>query len=66
MMISGAATGINTSGVSIGHAERQNSNNDYKMKHNSSNQSIHSQKKIGGGISTIRKPGAGGELDNSF
>ena len=44
-------------------------NGDYKMKHNSSNQSIHSQKKIGS-ISTIRKPGAGGGqivmLDNSF
>jgi hypothetical protein len=34
------------------------------MKHNSSNQSIHSQKKIGG-ISAIRKPG-GGVLDQSF
>jgi len=38
------------------------------MKHNSSNQSIHSQKKLGS-ISAIRKPGPGGGmivLDNSF
>lgn len=41
------------------------------MKHNSSNQSFHSQKKIvggAGGMSTIRKPGGHGgpSLDNSF
>ena len=48
MMISGNATGINSS--SVGPSE-------FKMKHNSSNQSMHSQKKIGA-ISNIRKPGA--------
>lgn len=41
------------------------------MKHNSSNQSFHSQKKMAGahvGMTTIRKPGAIGapSLDNSF
>jgi hypothetical protein len=50
MMISGNATGINNSSVGLNP-------NEYKMKHNSSNQSMHSQKKIGN-ISTIRKPGA--------
>ena len=47
MMISGNATGINNSSVGLNP----------QMKHNSSNQSMHSQKKIGN-ISTIRKPGA--------
>ena len=47
------------------------SSHEFKMKHNSSNQSFHSQKKIGGGaggMSTIRKPGGHGAptLDNSF
>lgn len=44
MMISGNATGMNSSHIP-------------QMKHNSSNQSMHSQKKMGN-ISTIRKPGA--------
>ena len=58
MMVNGnsAAINMNTSGMSL-------NNNEYKMKHNSSNQSIPSQKKAG--ISTIRKPAAG-SLDNSF
>lgn len=47
------------------------SSHEFKMKHNSSNQSFHSQKKIAGagGMSTIRKPGghnAPPTLDNSF
>lgn len=47
------------------------SSHEFKMKHNSSNQSFHSQKKMGGagGMSTIRKPGghnAPPTLDNSF
>lgn len=53
MMISGNAAALNSSGQ----------NDNVKMKHNNSNQSIPTQKKIG--ISTIRKPGAG-SLDNSF
>lgn len=48
------------------------SSHEFKMKHNSSNQSFHSQKKITGGphvaMTTIRKPGAlaAPSLDNSF
>jgi hypothetical protein len=47
MVISGNATGINSSGVSVGQGANQvngtNANQaDYKMKHNSSNHSIHS------------------------
>ena len=56
MMISG-----NSAGLSHSNLAHQN---DYKMKHNNSNQSIHSQKK--GGIAVIRKPGPNGSLDNSF
>ena len=37
-----------------------------KMKHNNSNQSIHSQKKIQGGINVIRKPPGNTSLENSF
>ena len=47
------------------------SSHEFKMKHNSSNQSFHSQKKMPAahvGMTTIRKPGALGapSLDNSF
>ena len=58
MMIAGNAAALNSSTLS-GHGP-----NEYKMKHNNSNQSIHSQKKLGS-ISTIRKPGAE-NLESSF
>ena len=55
MMISGNASQLNAS---------SNIQDGFKMKHNSSNQSIQSQKKIG--ISAIRKVGGNIALEQSF
>ena len=46
-MVSGNSTGLNASGVSVGPGH------ELKIKHNSSNQSFHSQKKIAGANSTV-------------
>ena len=61
MMISGNAATMNTSGLSIGV---KGSPSEIKMKHNSSNFSINSQKKAQ--VSTIKKPTAYVNLDSSF